>query len=132
MRPTYSFPQIVVEAIADERYRHPDPRVQPRPPSPPPRCALLRRIARRGGLVPDNARYQRCRLVQSLAKELGIELLFLPSDSPNLNRIERLRKFVKKEVLNSRHHQDFQGSRAPSTGAWPNCRPNTERNWRPC
>ena len=76
-------------------------------------CALLRTIARRVGSVPvtlvlDNARYQRCRLVQDLAKTLGIELLFLPSYSPNLNLIERLWKFVKKEVLNSRHHQDFK------------------------
>lgn len=30
MRPTYSFPEAVVEAIARERYRHPDPRVQQR------------------------------------------------------------------------------------------------------
>ena len=30
MRPMYSFPQAVVEAIAEERYRHPDPRVQQR------------------------------------------------------------------------------------------------------
>jgi transposase len=75
-------------------------------------CALLRKLAGLGGLpitlVLDNARYQRCRLVQDLAKELGIELLFLPSYSPNLNLIERLWKFVKKEVLNSRHHQDFK------------------------
>jgi hypothetical protein len=46
--------------------------------------------------------------VTETAKALGIELLYLPSDSPNLNRIERLWKFVKKEVLNRRHHQDFQ------------------------
>ena len=76
-------------------------------------CALLRKIVGRGGqgpitLVMDNARYQRCALVQDTAKELGIELLFLPSYSPNLNLIERLWKFVKKEVLNSRHHQDFK------------------------
>lgn len=76
-------------------------------------CALLRKIAGRSGsglitLVLDNARYQRCALVQDLARELGIELLFLPSYSPNLNLIERLWKFVKKEVLNSRHHQDFK------------------------
>jgi transposase len=76
-------------------------------------CALLRKLATRGVLVPitvvlDNARYQRCALVQNVAKELGLELLFLPSYSPNLNLIERLWKFVKKEVLNSRHHQDFQ------------------------
>jgi transposase len=30
MRPTYSFPEPVVEEITDARYRHPDPRVQER------------------------------------------------------------------------------------------------------
>ena len=75
-------------------------------------CALLHKIAALGGSAPvtvalDNARYQRCALVTDAAKARGIELLFLPSYSPNLNRIERLWKFVKKEVLNSRHHQDF-------------------------
>ena len=30
MRPTYSFPQAVVEQIAHARYHHPDPRVQER------------------------------------------------------------------------------------------------------
>ena len=30
MRPTYSFSEAVVEAIARDRYRHPDPRVQER------------------------------------------------------------------------------------------------------
>jgi len=30
MRPTYSFSEAVVEAIAHDRYRHPDPRVQER------------------------------------------------------------------------------------------------------
>jgi len=84
-------------------------------------CALLRKIADRGGpgpitLVMDNARYQRCALVQDSAKELGIELLFLPSYSPNLNPIERLWKFVKKEVLNSRHHQDFKKFQAAIDG----------------
>ena len=76
-------------------------------------CALLVKIAKQSGSMPitlvmDNARYQRCALVQDSAKALGIELLFLPSYSPNLNLIERLWKFVKKEVLNSRHHQDFK------------------------
>ena len=49
-------------------------------------------------IVLDNARYQRCALVQSLAQSLGIELLFLPAYSPNLNLIERFWKFVKKHV----------------------------------
>ena len=76
-------------------------------------CALLRKIASAASLLPitlvmDNARYQHCQLVEALAKQLGIELLFLPSYSPNLNLIERLWKFMKKEALNSRHHQDFK------------------------
>jgi transposase len=67
-------------------------------------CQLLRQLAAAGlprplTLVLDNARYQRCELVQSLARSLKIELLFLPSYSPNLNLIERLWKFVKKESL---------------------------------
>ena len=75
-------------------------------------CELLHKIATRGLKIPitivlDNARYQHCRLVQGLAAELGIELLFLPSYSPNLNLIERLWKFVKKSVLNSRHQGSF-------------------------
>ena len=81
-------------------------------------CELLHKIAATGlttpiTLVLDNAAYQRCQLVQTLAKQLGIELLFLPSYSPNLNLIERMWKFVKKEALNSRHntnYADFHGA----------------------
>jgi transposase len=66
--------------------------------------ALLRQIAAAGlrrpiTMVLDNARYQRCAVVQALARSLKIELLFLPSYSPNLNLIERVWKFVKKECL---------------------------------
>ena len=75
-------------------------------------CQLLKQIAQRRYSVPitlvlDNARYQRCRLVQDLAKELKIELLFLPSYSPNLNLIERLWKFVKKTVLYGKYYETF-------------------------
>jgi len=75
-------------------------------------CQLLRKIAALDlatpiTLVLDNARYQRCQLVQDLAGALNIELLFLPSYSPNLNLIERLWKFVKKAALNSRYHGSF-------------------------
>ena len=60
-----------------------------------PMGALLRKIDALGlkgpvRLVLDNARYQHCALVKDLAKSLNIELLFLPSYSPNLNLIERL------------------------------------------
>ena len=55
----------------------------------------------------DNARYQRCRLVRDLAVALGIELLFLPPYSPNLNLIERLWRFVKKKCLYSKYYENF-------------------------
>jgi transposase len=75
-------------------------------------CDLLRKLsARYAGLpltlVLDNARYQKCAIVRSLAAELKIELLYLPSYSPNLNLIERLWRFVKKEVLTCRYYEDF-------------------------
>ena len=74
--------------------------------------ALLRKIdtlGRKGPvrLVLDNARYQHCALVKDLVKSLNIELLFLPSYSPNLNLIERLWKFTKKKVLYGRFYDTF-------------------------
>ena len=47
-------------------------------------CQLLTKIKALNFTVPvtlvlDNARYQRCRLVQDFAASLNIELLFLPS-----------------------------------------------------
>jgi transposase len=76
-------------------------------------CQLLRQLAVAGlprplTLVLDNARYQRCELVQSLARSLKIELLFLPSYSPNLNLIERLWKYVKKESLASKQLPTYE------------------------
>jgi len=58
-------------------------------------------------IVLDNASYQRCKLVIDRAAELGIELLFLPAYSPNLNLIERAWKFVKAEVLNAIYIDTF-------------------------
>lgn len=49
-------------------------------------------------VVLDNARYQKCAVVTALAARLGIELLYLPSYSPNLNLIERVWKYVKKQL----------------------------------
>jgi transposase len=75
-------------------------------------CQLLVKLAKLRLQVPitlvlDNARYQRCALVQSVADSLGIELLYLPPYSPNLNLIERLWKFVKKHCLYSKYYADF-------------------------
>jgi transposase len=84
-------------------------------------CALLVKIAALGlqgpiTLVLDNARYQHCALVINLAKNLNIHLEFLPSYSPNLNLIERLWKFVKKQVLYGRHYTTFLDFRAAIDG----------------
>jgi transposase len=75
-------------------------------------CQLLGKLVDLGLPVPitlvlDNARYPRCALVQTLADTLNIELLYLPAYSPNLNLIERLWKFVKKQCLYSKYYTDF-------------------------
>ena len=85
-------------------------------------CALLLRGG--GGfavglpitLVLDNARYQKCALVQGLAASLGIELLYLPGYSPNLNLIERLWRFVRKQSLDSTYDEDFTQFRTAIDG----------------
>jgi len=76
-------------------------------------CELLQKIRDATvGQIPitfvmDNAKYQKCELVKNLAAELNIELLFLPSYSPNLNLIERLWRWVRKDCLNSKYFKDF-------------------------
>jgi DDE superfamily endonuclease len=75
-------------------------------------CALLRAVAEAGmglpiTLVLDNARYQKCAVVQVLAASLGLELLYLPGYSPNLNLIERLWRFIRKESLDSTYYEAF-------------------------
>ncbi len=81
-------------------------------------CELLRLLAGAYPTVPltivlDNARYQKCALVQELAQHLGIELLYLPAYSPNLHLIERLWKWVKKQCLYGKYSPtsaDFQAA----------------------
>lgn len=75
-------------------------------------CQLLDKIAARYVGKPitiflDNARYQRCRLVQDYAAYLGITLVFLPSYSPHLNLIERYWRFVRKNCLYSKYYEHF-------------------------
>jgi transposase len=54
----------------------------------------------------DCQRNESRRLVTAHAARLGVELLFLPPYAPNLNLIERLWKFVKKECLYSYYSEE--------------------------
>ena len=77
-------------------------------------CMLLRAVAGAATagipitLVLDNAKYQKCALVAGLAEQLGIELMYLPSYSPNLNLIERVWKFVKAECLRTKYYDNYE------------------------
>lgn len=78
-------------------------------------CKLLDKIAEanRGldiaiTVFLDNASYQKSIFVQEYAAMYGIELVFLPSYSPNLNLIERYWKFIKKQCLYSKYYPDFE------------------------
>jgi transposase len=84
-------------------------------------CQLLHKLAALKLGIPitiflDNARYQKCALVQATAASLHIELCFLPAYSPNLNLIERLWKFVKKQSLYSHYYADFAAFKAAIEG----------------
>ena len=57
-------------------------------------------------LILDNARYQKCLLVQALAAALNVTLVYIPPYSPNLNLIERLWKHVKSR-LRTKYYDDF-------------------------
>lgn len=56
----------------------------------------------------DNAKYSRNYDVYEHAEKLNIELIFLPTYSPNLNLIERLWKFFKKEIRKNNYHETFK------------------------
>lgn len=59
-------------------------------------------------IVLDNARYQRACVVQQKAKELNIDLIYLPPYCPNLNLIERLWRFFKKKVMKNKYYESFE------------------------
>lgn len=76
-------------------------------------CALLQKLHNQFRQLPilvimDNARYQRCALVEETARKLGIQIIFLPPYSPNLNLIERLWKFVKKKALYNQYYAAYE------------------------
>jgi transposase len=58
-------------------------------------------------VICDNAPYYRSRVVQEYSKTSRIKLVFLPPYAPNLNLIERLWKFFKKEILYNQYFETF-------------------------
>lgn len=76
-------------------------------------CELLKMISEKYQKIPitiflDNAKYQKCPLVIDCAKNLKIELAFLPPYSPNLNLIERVWRYVKKSALYCKYYETFE------------------------
>jgi transposase len=57
-------------------------------------------------LFVDNARYYRSKEVQKYLETSRIKMHFLPPYSPNLNPIERLWRFLKKQVIKSDYTPD--------------------------
>jgi len=58
-------------------------------------------------LILDNARYNHAKIVRQHVENTTVELLFLPSYSPNLNLIERLWRFLKDKVTTV-YHESFE------------------------
>ena len=82
-------------------------------------CELLKEIRKRNALeekiyvVLDGAAYNRAKKVRERAKKLGIDLIYLPAYSPNLNVTERLWKFMKKKVKANTYYEgldDFKNA----------------------
>lgn len=77
-------------------------------------CDFLKALRHRnsGGeklfLILDQGPSNKAESVKILAKELNIEIVFLPSYSPNLNPIERLWKFFKKKILYNNYYEKFK------------------------
>ena len=64
-------------------------------------------LATRIYVICDNAGYYRSKAVKEYLKSSRIQLVFLPPYAPNLNLIERLWKFFKKQVLYNRYYETF-------------------------
>lgn len=76
-------------------------------------CELLHKNRCTGTRYPDYTGVGQCSVSEvcfgngARAQSLNIELLYLTTYSPNLNLIERLWKFVKKQCLYSVYYADF-------------------------
>ena len=57
----------------------------------------------------DNGRANKSKLVKEwIANQSLINIIYLPPYSPNLNLIERLWKFMRKKVINTKYYPEFK------------------------
>ena len=56
-------------------------------------------------IISDNARYYRNKELMKWIENTPIKPIFLPPYSPNLNLIERLWKFMRKEIINTKFYR---------------------------
>ncbi len=60
-------------------------------------------------VVSDNGRANKSKLVKEwIANQSFIKIIYLPPYSPNLNLIERLWKFMRKKVINTKYYPEFK------------------------
>lgn len=62
-------------------------------------------------IILDNAKYHYSASVKEYLANSKIDLVFLPTYSPNLNLIERLWHFFKKKVLYNVYHENIEDFR---------------------
>lgn len=58
-------------------------------------------------VIADNATYNRSKILKDYLKTSKIKIIYLPPYAPNLNLIERLWKFMRKKVINTKYYPDF-------------------------
>jgi transposase len=59
-------------------------------------------------VIADNAKYYKAKVLNQYLEHSKIEMIFLPTYSPNLNIIERLWKFFKKKMLSRCEYKTFK------------------------
>lgn len=78
-------------------------------------------------VILDNAKYHYSNVVKEFISESKIDLVFLPSYSPNLNLIERLWGFFKKEVLHNTYYENIKKFREACIHFFKNIDVHTEK-----
>lgn len=59
-------------------------------------------------IILDNASYQKCEFIRLSSVKYNINIIYLPTYSPNLNLIERLWKFLRKVCLSNKYFMNFK------------------------